>query len=224
MAFFSSRRQPEQPEHDERDAPRAASPIGFETVLGANAAMEGVLSSTGNVRMDGTFSGTLHITGNILVGETAKINADIDARNISIAGAVRGNVTGNKVQILRTGRIWGDIHATALATEEGAFIDGRITMKGHAANVPAETPAEKPVLADKPSTPILEMPKPDIYTESPVEEADFSEAKPEDTAASRSDLEPTLPSSPSSLKRDLPPFAPKSSEPDTSEGKREDES
>ena len=224
MAFFSSRRQPEQPEHDERDAPRAASPIGFETVLGANASMEGVLSSTGNVRMDGTFSGTLHITGNILVGETAKINADIDARNISIAGAVRGNVTGNKVQILRTGRIWGDIHATALATEEGAFIDGRITMKGHAANVPAETPAEKPVLTDKPSALILEMPKPDIYTESPVEEADFSEAKPEDTAASRSDLEPTLPFPPSSLKRDLPPFASKSSDAETSEGKREDES
>jgi cytoskeletal protein CcmA (bactofilin family) len=207
MAFFSSRRQPEQPEHEERDVPRAASPIGFETVLGANAAMEGVLSSTGNVRMDGTFTGTLHITGNILVGETAKINADIDARNISIAGAVRGNVTGNKVQILRTGRIWGDIHATALATEEGAFIDGRITMKGHAANVPAEppAPAEKPAIAEKPSNPnpILTIPRPDVHTESPVEEADFSDTKPEETAASRSDLEPTLPFPPEALKRDL---------------------
>ena len=203
MAFFSSRRQPEQPEHDERDAPRAASPIGFETVLGANAALEGVLSSTGNVRLDGTFSGTLNINGNILVGETAKINADIDARNISIAGAVRGNVTGNKVQILRTGRIWGDIHATALATEEGAFIDGRITMKGHAANVPAEPPAA----AEKLISPILAIPRPDIHTESPIEEADFSDARPEDTAASRSDLEPTLPFPPEALKRDAPSAA-----------------
>jgi|GEM_PF-3443202 len=80
------------------------------------------------------------------------------------------------------------------------------------------------MMLHRPGTHHVNRRKPDIYTESPVEEADFSEAKPEDTAASRSDLEPTLPFPPSSLKRNLPPFAPKSSEPDTSEGKREDES
>ena len=83
--------------------------------------------------MDGQFSGALEISGNILVGESADIRADINARNISIAGSVRGNVCGNKVQLLRTGRIWGDITASALTTEEGAFIDGKITMGGHAA-------------------------------------------------------------------------------------------
>lgn len=204
MAFFSSRRQPEQPDPDEREAPRAAapSPIRFETVLGGNASMEGVLSSSGNVRLDGTFSGTLHISGNILVGETAKINADIDARNISIAGAVRGNVTGNKVQILRTGRVWGDIHASALATEEGAFIDGRITMKGHAANLP-----EKTTPPEKAEPPTIETP---ATIKDTVETAAAPQA--EDTAASRSDLEPTIPVPPSALKRDLPPFAPAASD------------
>jgi cytoskeletal protein CcmA (bactofilin family) len=103
-------------------------PVGFETVLGANCTLEGTLRSNSNVRLDGMFTGTLEITGNVLVGETAKITADINAKNISIAGAVRGNVTGKKVQLLRTGRIWGDIHAQALTTEEGAFIDGKITM------------------------------------------------------------------------------------------------
>lgn len=137
MAFFSSRRQPEEgPERDEKgqtQRPPISQPIGFETVLGANSVIEGKLSSKGNVRLDGQFSGTLEINGNVLVGETARIHADIDARNISIAGAVRGNVSGNKVQLLRTGRIWGDIKARALTTEEGAFIDGKITMTGHAA-------------------------------------------------------------------------------------------
>jgi cytoskeletal protein CcmA (bactofilin family) len=224
MAFFSSRRQPEQPEPDEREAPRAApAPIGFETVLGGNAAMEGVLSSSGNVRLDGTFSGTLHISGNILVGETAKINADIDARNISIAGAVRGNVTGNKVQILRTGRVWGDIHATALATEEGAFIDGRITMKGHAANV-----TEKPVTGKLPNLaePLSERPSvtPTIAEPAlpPIPEGVIVESTPaeleqqaEETAASRSDLDPTMPFPPSALKKDLPPFVPSDAEKST---------
>lgn len=115
-------------------APNETRTVGFETVLGASSHLEGDFSSEGNVRLDGTFKGNLDITGNVLVGETAEIHADIDAQNISIAGAVRGNVSGNKVQLLRTGRIWGDIRANALTTEEGAFIEGNINMQSHAAN------------------------------------------------------------------------------------------
>src|SRR5215218_441913 len=132
MSFFGNRRQAEQPAPTPPpQKPQLVStqqPVGFETVLGTNSTLEGHLSSSANVRLDGTFTGTLEIGGNVLVGETAQINADINAKNISIAGAVRGNVSGKKVQLLRTGRIWGDIHATALTTEEGAFIDGKITM------------------------------------------------------------------------------------------------
>ena len=132
MSFFGGRRQTEndtQPEVAKPPTPGLSKhPIGFETILGANCSIEGSLSSQGNVRLDGEFSGTLEISGNVLVGETAKITADVHARNISIAGAVRGNVSGKKVQLLRTGRIWGDISATALTTEEGAFIDGKIAM------------------------------------------------------------------------------------------------
>jgi cytoskeletal protein CcmA (bactofilin family) len=149
MSFFGNRRQAEPappPEPAQKTAAPQPAPaqqlVGFETVLGANSEMEGILRSSANVRLDGTFSGTLEITGNVLVGETARINADVNAKNISIAGAVRGNVTGKKVQLLRTGRIWGDIHANALTTEEGAFIDGKITMLGHEASEPEEEAEE----------------------------------------------------------------------------------
>jgi len=135
MSFFGNRRQqaepPPPPERTPQPRPAPPQqPVGFETVVGANCTIEGTLRSNANVRLDGSFTGTLEITGNVLVGETAKINADINARNVSIAGAVRGNVSGKKVQLLRTGRIWGDITAAALTTEEGAFIDGKITMVG----------------------------------------------------------------------------------------------
>ena len=146
-AFFANRRG-----QAEADAPEPAALvpagrlIGFDTVIGANTHIEGVFTSSGNVRMDGQFSGALEISGNILVGESADIRADINARNISIAGSVRGNVCGNKVQLLRTGRIWGDITASALTTEEGAFIDGKITMSGHEAL--REEDAEEAAQAD----------------------------------------------------------------------------
>ena len=164
MSFFSSRRQAEDmidsPIENPSQDPRpiaAPQPVGFETVLGANCSMEGVLQSRANVRLDGVFTGTLEIEGNVLVGETAKINADIDAKNISIAGAVRGNVTGKKVQLLRTGRIWGDIRALALTTEEGAFIDGKITMVGHQASQAAEDDAPvESIMIDPVVEPVVE--------------------------------------------------------------------
>ncbi len=141
MSFFGTRRQVDPTPRPASEAPprldppqppaELPQPVGFETVLGANTVIEGTLRSAANVRLDGTFTGTLEIGGNVLIGETAKITADVNARNISIAGAVRGNVTGRKVQLLRTGRVWGDIRAQALTTEEGAFIDGKITMVGH---------------------------------------------------------------------------------------------
>jgi cytoskeletal protein CcmA (bactofilin family) len=116
-------------------------PVGFETVLGANSTLKGEFRSQANVRLDGIFEGTLEIEGNVLVGETARITADIHAKNVSVAGAVRGNISGNKIQLLRTGRVWGDISASAITTEEGAFIDGKITMVGHPAGIKGFEPA-----------------------------------------------------------------------------------
>lgn len=166
MSFFSSRRQPDSDDEPIRApaesppirSPLGGQPVGFETVLGTNIEMEGILRSSGNTRIDGKFSGTLEITGNILIGEAARIEADINARNISIAGTVRGNVNGKKVQLLRTARVWGDIHATALATEEGAFIDGKITMEQPAEDANAEgdlmmTPAQETHTAAENETP-----------------------------------------------------------------------
>ncbi|MBC8098537.1 MAG: polymer-forming cytoskeletal protein [Armatimonadetes bacterium] len=176
MGLFGNRRQPEpepqpipdripitqpsQPQPTQSNLPTPQQPIGFETVLGANAEFDGKFTSSANVRIDGVLSGSLEIHGNVLVGETAKINADIHARNISIAGAVRGNVTGKKVQLLRTGRVWGDITATALTTEEGAFIDGRIAMVSQEAvalpplKIP-DAPLPTPELSDLPDEPIF---------------------------------------------------------------------
>lgn len=153
MSFFGNRRQQAEPASpptpESASQPRPVTPqqpVGFETVLGANCTMEGTLRSNANVRLDGAFTGTLEISGNVLVGETAKITADIHAKNVSIAGAVRGNVSGKKVQLLRTGRIWGDITAAALTTEEGAFIDGKITMVSH----------DRPELSSRDTTIILD--------------------------------------------------------------------
>jgi cytoskeletal protein CcmA (bactofilin family) len=169
-SIFSGRKpQPESSEFPQAPSMLASrQPSGFETVLGPSATLKGDLRSQGNIRMDGVFEGTLEIDGNVLVGETAKITADISAKNVSIAGAVRGNVSGKKVQLLRTARVWGDITATAISTEEGAFIDGKITMISHDA-AEGFDPSALP-LPDEPPTEAV----PDSGPESPSPEQDGS--------------------------------------------------
>lgn len=203
MSFFGTRRQSEASKTIEAARAPAAGqqPIGFETVLGASSVMEGTFKSGANVRLDGTFRGTLEITGNVLVGETAQIYADIHARNVSIAGAVHGNVSGRKVQILRTGRIWGDIHAQSLATEEGAFIDGKITMVAaettpvteEVATAQEAQPSEVAVSeAESSQEAALEQVKPieDAAPEAAREEADQPADEMPVSDASADDVEP----------------------------------
>ncbi len=123
---------PSVPAPSSGQPPRPA-PVGFETVIGANTALKGELKSEANVRIDGTFDGSIDVSGNVMIGETAHITADIRAYNLSIAGAVHGNVIGHRIQIQRTGRIWGDLSAASIVTEDGAFLEGKITMNGHPA-------------------------------------------------------------------------------------------
>jgi len=104
--------------------------LKIETVVGPNAHFRGDIQSDGGARIEGVFEGTIDITGNLIIGEGAKVIADISAHNISISGAVKGDVDGNKVEILENGRVWGNLMVTSLLLNEGAYLRGKTTMQG----------------------------------------------------------------------------------------------
>ncbi|MCS7179370.1 MAG: polymer-forming cytoskeletal protein [Anaerolineae bacterium] len=100
----------------------------IETVIGPNAHFRGDLISEGGIRIDGIFEGNLETAGNLVIGESAKVIAEIRANNISISGAVKGNIIGNRVEVLETGRVWGDLTVNSLLVSEGAYLRGQTTM------------------------------------------------------------------------------------------------
>ena len=112
------------------------------SVLGAGVIWQGSISGSGGVRIEGTFEGQIALKGLLVVGETGKVTCEeIRAANVIVAGAVKGNVTAQKVEIRASGRVWGDIVTTAFATEEGAFLRGQIRMED-AVDLGLDTPAE----------------------------------------------------------------------------------
>jgi cytoskeletal protein CcmA (bactofilin family) len=100
------------------------------TVLGAGLVWQGTLSGSGGVRIEGTFEGEIALKGLLVIGETGKVTCEhVRAVSVIVAGAVKGNVSAQKVEIRSTGRVWGDIVTAAFATEEGAFLRGQIRME-----------------------------------------------------------------------------------------------
>jgi len=101
------------------------------------------------LRIDGVVEGTIELTGNLVITESAKVRAEIKASNMSIAGAVQGNITANRVEILDTGRVWGDLTVKSLLVNEGAYFRGQTLMPQDMQ--PPQLEAPKPVKS-KPSS------------------------------------------------------------------------
>ena len=115
---------------------KAASPVvakptvsHSKSVLAANAAVKGTLTSEGDVRIDGTFDGDITAGGSVAIGEAAKVEGNTKGQAVAVAGMVRGDIEAKRISVLRTGRVWGDLNTNSLTTEEGGFIQGVITMR-----------------------------------------------------------------------------------------------
>ncbi len=105
-------------------------PGQVETVIGPTTNIKGTLQNDGGLRVEGIFEGVVETGGNLIVGEEAKVMADVVAYNVSVAGAIKGNIKANRVEILSSGRVWGNITVKSFLVDEGGFVRGEIIMEG----------------------------------------------------------------------------------------------
>lgn len=100
------------------------------SVLGPGINWTGDLTGSGGIRIEGTFEGKIHLRGLLVIGETGRVTCEnVVANTVIVAGAVRGNITSEKLEIRSTGRVWGDVITMAFSTEEGSFLRGQIQME-----------------------------------------------------------------------------------------------
>jgi cytoskeletal protein CcmA (bactofilin family) len=129
-------------------AAQAAPTERVTSVLGSGIIWNGNLSGSGGVRIEGAFEGDINLRGLLVVGETGRVTCQhLQANVVIVAGAVRGDITAEKIEIRSTGRVWGDVVTAAFATEEGAFLRGQIRMEEqveiHASAPPQEKSSEE---------------------------------------------------------------------------------
>lgn len=101
-----------------------------ETLIGPNTAVKGSLTSSGALRIDGQFEGEVSTTADIIVGETGRVNATVSARNAIVAGTITGNMdVGDKLEMLPTAKVVGDLKVGTLIIGEGAVFKGNCEMR-----------------------------------------------------------------------------------------------
>jgi cytoskeletal protein CcmA (bactofilin family) len=110
---------------DKRSA-REAAPIVAETVLSNQIKLEGRLQSTSNIRFDGEMNGDLTTEGDLSVGEGGRVKGNVTGRNVVVGGSIQGNVnTTGRLEILATGKVFGDIVVGSLIIDEGGILRGK---------------------------------------------------------------------------------------------------
>src|SRR5436305_5537529 len=115
--------------YPEDNVQKTTAPNASDLLLGRGVRFEGKLTFAGTVRIDASFVGTIVTDDVLVVGEAARIDANITCGNIVVHGEVNGNIQAkNGVDIRSTGKVRGDLETPALVVEKGAFFHGASRM------------------------------------------------------------------------------------------------
>lgn len=98
---------------------------GNETIIANGVKVEGDFASPGNVRIEGTVKGSVKADGDLIVTESATIEADVAAANAAVAGEIHGDlVVAEKLELISSAKVYGNVSCRTLVVEAGAIMAG----------------------------------------------------------------------------------------------------
>lgn len=99
------------------------------TYLAEDCDLKGSLVSNGNVRIDGKIEGSMTVAGDLIIGQTAVLKANIEAQTATLAGEVHGNIkVKSLLELSSTAHLYGDIVTNQLKIDQGAVFIGSSTF------------------------------------------------------------------------------------------------
>ena len=122
------KREPEITPDIVPSAPRRVAPRETkESVVAAGITITGKIEGAGHVRISGRFEGDVHIQGDLTIEQGAKLTGGIRAESVNIAGEIAGNIdSAQKVDLLASGVLEGDLKAATLTVAAGSRMRGRV--------------------------------------------------------------------------------------------------
>jgi cytoskeletal protein CcmA (bactofilin family) len=126
--------------------PVFSSPAGSDRAtarLGPSLHFKGEITGNEDLYLDGNVEGLIHLEDRKLtVGASAKITADVIAREVVVYGNVKGNLRArDRIEIKKDGSVVGDLTTARIMIEDGAYFKGSIEIDKAAADSSDEKPA-----------------------------------------------------------------------------------
>jgi cytoskeletal protein CcmA (bactofilin family) len=98
--------------------------------------IRGDLSFEETFRIDGRFEGKIRSGGELILGDDADVNAEMEIGRLSVNGKLKGSVQATeRVELLAGARVLGDISTPVLRIEEGAHFEGSCQMGKESSNL-----------------------------------------------------------------------------------------
>ncbi len=112
--------------------------VEHTTYIEEGSEIDGKLTFTGAVVLNGRLRGEIVSNDNLIIGERGVVNANIRAGVVQISGEVVGDVTASdRVELKEKCRVYGDVSAPVVIIAEGALFEGQCRMtKARPADVP----------------------------------------------------------------------------------------
>lgn len=124
--------------------------------ISTGTVVKGEISSSNDIRIDGTFEGKIKSKGRVVVGEKALIKGDIICANVDFWGTMEGNFyVKDTLSLKSSSKVKGDLHIKRLQVELDARFDGTCQMISESdfdrlvGAAPATAP-QKPAAAPQP--------------------------------------------------------------------------
>ena len=103
--------------------------FSINTIIGPVTSVSGDIESGGFTRVDGNVQGDIKARGRVIIGERARMKSNVSGTAVTVGGVVFGNVLASeRLVILATGLVMGDIITRRIQADEGCLIHGRVCV------------------------------------------------------------------------------------------------
>ena len=103
--------------------------FSINTIIGPGTSISGDIESEGFTRVDGNVLGNVKARGRVVIGERARMKSNISGTAVTVGGVVFGNVLASeRLIVLATGLVMGDIITRRIQADEGCLIHGRVRV------------------------------------------------------------------------------------------------
>jgi len=103
--------------------------FSINTIIGPGTSVSGDIEAGGFTRVDGNVLGDIKAKGRVVIGERARMKSNVSGTSVTVGGVVFGNVLASeRLIVLATGLVMGDIITRRIQADEGCLIHGRVRV------------------------------------------------------------------------------------------------